>query len=116
MIKIYEPKIKRTKKGQTFIEYTLLLGIVVAVITALNPLVRRGAQAMVKLVADQIGNQKEAEQEGGKAGYLIQQYAVGRIDTAKRVYERAGVTNYIWSGGGTDMITATDTNLGFSKR
>ena len=55
--------------AQTFVEYTILLGIVVTVLLAMSPMLKRGSQGLVKTVADQIGNQQAADQEA-KYGYL----------------------------------------------
>lgn len=50
------------KNGQTILEYSVLLGIVVVVMITMSPLVKRAIQSMVKLTADQIGNQVNSEQ------------------------------------------------------
>ncbi len=54
-------------KGQTIVEYSLLLGIVIAVLLILTPMVKRSTQGMVKVVADELGYQRNAESqvEGG---------------------------------------------------
>jgi hypothetical protein len=106
----------RRKKGQTLVEYTLLLGIVGTVLVALTPMVRRATQGMVKLVADQVGEQKKAEQSGGTDGYLKSSYSVGRVAQSKRTREWVGSTNYIYDGTGVETTTTSETNMGFSKR
>jgi len=60
----------RKKIGQTFVEYSLLLGIVVVFLLTMTPLIKRTAQGMVRAVADQLGNQADADQGGGTAGQL----------------------------------------------
>lgn len=69
--------------AQTFIEYTLLLGIVVMVYLAISPLIRRTSQGLVKLVADQVGNQLNADQGGGESGHLITAQTKTRVDQKK---------------------------------
>ena len=50
------------KSGQTIVEYTFLIGIVIAIVVAMSPMVKRSSQAMVKVVADEVGLQRESEQ------------------------------------------------------
>ena len=61
----------KRQQGQTFIEYSLMLGILVSVLIVMTPMMRRGIQGMVKVVADQVGTQQNAEQQGGRFGQLI---------------------------------------------
>jgi len=107
---------QKRKKGQTFIEYTLLIAIILAVLSAATPMIRRGIQGMIKVVADQVGRQQNAEQTAGNSGYLISQFTAGRGEQTKRVLERVGTTNYVFGGRGTNMSTETITNLGFTKQ
>lgn len=82
------------KSAQTFVEYTLLIGILISLLIAMTPMVKRGVQAMVKVVADQVGNQQDADQIGGKFGQLDDSFTVTRVDSNKNVRERLGVTTY----------------------
>lgn len=97
-------------------EYTLLIGIVVMVLTAIAPMLKRAAQGMIKLVSDHVGNQRGAEQEGGEDGYLKDSYTLTRADRRKKTLEYMGETNYVFDGTETmtDMITTS--NLGFAER
>ena len=114
------PKDKRSRQGdgdyaQTFVEYTLLIGIIVALMIAMMPLVRRGLQGMVKIVADQVGNQQGAEQQGGLSGYLINSYALSQLDTNKTYQQRVNVVGYVFDDS-IDTYSNAETNLGFTER
>ena len=103
------------RTGQTFLEYTLLFGILVAVLVAMSPLIRRGAQSMVKVVADQVGNQLEAEQRGGEAGHLISSNTLQAFSRETIKGDRIYSPSYVY-----DDTTRTSTNVllnqGFTPR
>ena len=47
--------------GQGVLEYVIILGVVVIALAAMSLYFRRGIQAVVKVAADEAGNQKDAE-------------------------------------------------------
>ncbi|MBF0511591.1 MAG: hypothetical protein HQL13_04590 [Candidatus Omnitrophica bacterium] len=51
------------QRGQTILEYTIIVGIVVAVLAYMGTGIKRGVQSIVKVTADQIGNQSNADQD-----------------------------------------------------
>jgi Flp pilus assembly pilin Flp len=53
----------RNSKGQTLVEYSLLVGIVIAFLLTMTPMVKRSAQGMVRVIADEVGYQRNAEQQ-----------------------------------------------------
>ena len=80
--------------AQTIIEYTMLFGIVASLLIAMTPLLRQGIQGMVKGVADQVGLQQNADQQGGSGGYLVNYLAETSINQEKNVGERLGAVTY----------------------
>lgn len=48
-------------KGQSVVEYSLLLGVVIAVVVLLTPMIKRATQSMVRVVADELAEQQNAE-------------------------------------------------------
>ncbi len=65
-------------KGQTVVEYIVLIGIITVALFYMGPLFKRGVQSLVKVTADQIGNQQNADQDfvnaddpGATGGYLV---------------------------------------------
>lgn len=103
----------KQSSAQTFVEYAVLLGVVVTVMLAMAPMLKRGTQGLVKTVADQIGNQSAADQ-GADKGYLQS------METDSATQQIKGRTEY--KGTLTTDITEqvrTRThqisNLGFSE-
>ncbi|MDP2652465.1 MAG: hypothetical protein Q8Q08_00360 [Candidatus Omnitrophota bacterium] len=107
---------KAYRRGQTFIEYTLLLGVLVSILVAMTPLVRRGVQGMVKIVVDQVGTQKDAEQVGGTSGYLIN--TTMETDSYRETLktEYLGDTGYWTTSDWTATNSEVHLNLGFTEK
>ena len=106
--------LKNNKQAQIFLEYTVICGVVVLVLISMNTMIKRGIQGMVKSVADQIGNQANAEQKFDESGHLESQYTSTRASMDKTTRELMGNTKYIYN----DVVTAdttTLTNLGFTE-
>jgi len=103
------------RRGQTFIEYSILLGLVAAFILAMSPFLRRGAQGMVKVMSDQIGRQNEGDQRGGKMGHM--ERADIDVDLTKdtRVVDRQGAVSYEYQMDETTTRSEQYSNLGYSK-
>jgi Flp pilus assembly pilin Flp len=109
---------KIASQGQTIIEYTVVLGIVVTALIALQPMIKRASQGMIKLVADQIGNQEEADQRAFLANSTTQghlEFAFTQMDAVvdTRTVEFLGLTNYIHADV-TTIDTEQQSNLGFA--
>ena len=94
----------------------MLVSVVVAVLVSLTPLLRRGVQGMIRVVADRVGNQEGAEQKGGLTGHLVEQTMDMDTVSVKRLREDFGDTRYDYDGTATQTMSATTTNLGFQYR
>lgn len=70
-------------KGQSILEYLMVLTMVAVVLSAMFPLIQRGVQGMVRTVADQIGNQEQAEQQND-SGYLQSSDTISQVDVNDR--------------------------------
>ena len=105
---------RRNNGGQVFLEYTLILGILVLVIFGMGPMIRRGLQGLIKFTADQVGVQRNAEQKFDKSGHLESTYISTRSTTRKRTRDVLGMTNYVFSDS---VETTSDAliNLGFTE-
>ena len=101
-------------RAQTFLEYMLVFGVVASVLVAMTPLLKRSTQGLVKVVADHVGNQKNAEQLGGTSGHLVSAYIVTRQDKPKSSGGRAGDTIYGYCGEVVNTQRATYANAGFT--
>lgn len=99
---------KMKSKAQSILEYAVLVGIIGLALSGMSLYFRRGIQAAIKVAADEIGNQSEAEEtdpnKGTKTASLIQTVVSGSQGTA-------GATQRIrrYQGGGqrTDFDTNT---------
>jgi uncharacterized protein (UPF0333 family) len=102
------------KKGQTILEYTILLGVIVIVMSAMGPMLKRGIQSLIKVVADQVGVQQNAEQKFDETGHLEASYTSTRGSMDKQTLDFIGQTMYIFND-----LTATQSNalinLGFTE-
>src|SRR3990167_6310436 len=67
-------RIMHAKHGQSLLEYVILISIVGAVLVAMGPYMKRGVQAVVKVTADQLANQEQAEQSVD-SGYLVEAFS-----------------------------------------
>ena len=112
--------LKKKKFGkdlaQTFVEYTLLFGVVAAIFIALTPLIRRAAQAMIKLTVDQVGFQVNAEQIGGRTGKLESSHILTSQRRNKNTREFGGIMKYSFDNDEVDISTNSISNLGFSEK
>lgn len=106
----------QNSKGQTMVEYSLLIGIVIAVILAMTPMVKRSAQGMVKIIADEVGYQSNAEQRGDEG--LINAEIKTSLDRQQQKQEsyvgsvHSSLTSY---GETTTVDSKTHSNLGVSE-
>lgn len=72
------------KKGQSIIEYAVILGLVVAGLTAMQVYIKRGLQAAIKVAADELGPQEKAEELDPQKGTK----AASEINTRTRSIQR----------------------------
>ena len=49
-------------KGQSLIEYSFIIGLVVIALSAMQVYIKRGIQAGIKVAADEVGRQQDAEE------------------------------------------------------
>ncbi len=97
-----------------FLEYTLILGILALVMFGMGPMFKRGIQSLIKLVADQVGVQRNAEQKFDESGHMESTYISTRSTTRKRTRDVLGTTNYIFSDE-AETISNALINLGFTE-
>jgi hypothetical protein len=60
-------------RGQSIIEYTIMIGIVTLVLFFMGTGIKRGVQSLVKVTADQVGNQLNSDQDFNdvQQGYMV---------------------------------------------
>ena len=106
-------------KGQTIIEYSLVLGIIVTVAFVMQPMVKRAGQGMIKLVADQIGNQVEADQRAFYKNSILDGHMefanlLTQSEQDSRTLELSGATNYLYNDR-LRIGSVQQSNLGFTE-
>lgn len=103
----------QNSKGQTLVEYSLLVGIVIAFLLTMTPMVKRSAQGMVRVIADEVGYQRNAEQRSDVG--LVNSEIRTRLDKQqqKREWYIGQVHSVQTSYGETTTVgTTTRSNLG----
>lgn len=61
-----------SRRAQSLMEYVMLISIITAAVVYMLPRVKRTTQSMMKQAADQIGDQKNADQDFNiERGYMI---------------------------------------------
>jgi len=119
ILRISSEKIGGETQGQTFVEYTIVIGMIIVIVFAMGPMIKRATQGMIKLTADQIGIQKAGDQSGFyntvTGGYLEDQYAKSRAVTHKDTSEFFGAASYSYAEQ-VDYQMQQHSNLGFSLK
>lgn len=105
---------KRSTSGQSMLEYSVVLGIIVMVMFVMTPLVKRGTQGMIKIVADQVGVQNASEQRFDDSGHIVYSRTDANVLTSKLYSDVTGVVTYTLNDR-TDQTTEVETNLGFTE-
>lgn len=109
-------------EGQTILEYSMLLFIIIGVLTVMGPLIKRITQGMVKIVSDEVGVQANAEQFynadyglSAKPAYMIETRSQSQTDHSERTIELYGVTARSYTYNDLTQTNALS-DLGFSER
>ena len=104
---------KNDQQAQVLLEYALVIGAVVLVLFAMGTMIQRASQGMVKIVADQIGNQADADQRFDDKGHLQLSNIQTRSVVSKNTSEMLGDLQYSYDESiQTDEVTLV--NLGFT--
>lgn len=82
--------------GQTFIEYTMMIGIVLMAIIGMQTMIGRGSKGMIKVVTDQIGNQEWAEQDFNKS-YIQDQTEQSNFVAETRTQQNQWQVKYLYN-------------------
>ena len=101
----------------------MLAVLVATAVTLMAVLIRRGVMSVVRTTADQIGLQNESEQIGtnnaladdDSGGYLIDSYAISRVQTRKTLREQPGGNTTYLHDDRTSTLSNTLINLGYTN-
>ena len=98
--------------GQTVLEYVLLIGIITLALVFMSTDFKRGIQSVVKVTADQVGIQANADQDftGDHSGILTNSYTSSWQNQQRAL---AQVNNIITPkiGEFTETVTSSYTNV-----
>ena len=102
-------------KGQTIVEYIIIIGIAVTVLYAMGPAFKRGVQSLIKATSDQMAAQQNAEQDFSPgSSYLVLSNSHAQTNNQRSLreflYTTATAVNET-----TTSNTQTATNMGFSQ-
>ncbi len=104
-------------KAQSILDYSILFTIVTLTLFSIGPYIKRGIQAHIKTVADQIGTQRGAEQganlELGQ-GYLISAYTNSQAQSGKGQDDFVGTFRYMTTDWAASQSNS-QSNLGVTK-
>ena len=116
LLKNHHQYINHSKtSAQVLLEHVLLIGIAVLALVSMSPIIRRTIQSVVKVTADEIGVQKESDQDfNSDRGYLVGSKTATEYSRTKHLRDIPGsvvrrTTEEI------DTTTNTITNLGFTQ-
>jgi len=114
---------EKKRLGQGLLEYSMILSVIVMIFVSMGPMLKRNTQSMIKLLADQVGSQQNAEQLRGdseediqeqkkRKGYLEKSDTNTIIDSESMQIEEAGKQEYEYDEKMT-IESKTRTNMGF---
>ena len=101
----------RTHRAQTILEYTIVIGLIVVVLITMGPYLQRLIQGSIKLTADQIGFQENADQDFS-VGFLEASHTSVNTVSNKTTTEERGTTTYLYDDA-THMTSNAQVDLGF---
>src|SRR5208283_1803162 len=98
----------RVPRGQTILEYTMIVSILTVVLFYMGTSIKRGVQSLVKVTADQVGSQQNSDQDfnDAQSGYMIRSNTV-KEDINKKETKEIG---YIAASGNAVYLTNTSYN------
>ena len=83
------------RRGQSILEYTIIVGIVTVVLYYMGTGIKRGVQSLIKVTADQVGNQQNADQDFNdvQQGYMISSFSNTQEINNKQISENGWISN-----------------------
>jgi len=112
------------RRGQSILEYTIIVGIITLVLVYMGTFIKRGVQSFIKVTADQVGNQQNADQDftDTQQGYMQASNSQSQANINKQIVEvgyipSSGTAVYLGNTSYNDATytqTNTITNGGFS--
>jgi len=97
-----------TRRGQSILEYSIIVGIITVVLFYMGTGIKRGVQSLVKVTADQVGNQQNSDQDFGdtQQGYMVASNSATQQNKDRQVME----SGYIPASGNASYVANTTFN------
>ncbi|MBF0533100.1 MAG: hypothetical protein HQL23_08420 [Candidatus Omnitrophica bacterium] len=100
-------------RAQSMLEYTMVIGVVVALLMSMTIMLKRGAQSMIKTVADQVGSQINSDQDfDPQTGWMNSTIDITKGSNTRKIREQVGDVNYM-THQATRKHTTKEENLGY---
>lgn len=104
--------INNFRRGQSLIEYVIIVGVAATAVYVMAPTLKRGTQRLIKATADQLGAQEDAEQDSSAAaGHMDNQISSTSVSVSRNAVDLSAGINY-FSDEITRSSTETSTNGG----
>ena len=104
------------RRGQSIVEYIIIIGIAIVALYALGPGFRRGVQSVVKATADQLAPQQNADQDFSADSSHLDISNTKTGTTVNRSKQELMYTTNTESAESTATATNTVTNTGFLQQ
>lgn len=102
-------------KAQSILEYVVLIGIISIALSVMQIYFRRGVSAVVKVAADEVGSQKDAEEidpaKGTKTNSKVRRVSSGALQASTELAQGVSQRQRRNSDGSTrtDLYTVSST-------
>jgi Flp pilus assembly pilin Flp len=103
------------RKGQTILEYTVILIIILGVMIAMKDYIKRGVQGRWKSAADNFGDQYDPQQVNSNVMFATQVNSQSIVTVVNGSDDSTGQTvQGLWTNR-IDMSNSTETKTGFTQ-
>lgn len=100
----------RKIKGQSMVEFTVLIIIIISALLAMSMYIKRGFQGRWKQSVDDFGDQYDPSKVNSIMNYSMSAESQTMVQAVPKINAQTGVTEYFTNR--TDTSTSTETKLG----
>ena len=99
------------RRGQSIVEYTIIVGIVTVVLYYMGTGIKRGVQSLIKVTADQVGNQQNADQDFND----VQQGYMEGSNSTMQEFKNKQITEFGYISVSGNAVYAANTSFNDSS-
>ena len=103
-------------KGQTIVEYIVMIGIVAAVLYTMGPTFKRGVQSLIKGTADQLAAQNTSDQDFSYGSSHLDNSFSSTITNNQRKAQELIYTSSVQVDERADTYSNSITNAVFTRQ